>query len=67
MFNKLKELRYEFVFALYEDTKKDSNFIRPFLNRLIGILGDEYWEKMLKNPEFPQKNINNTLPDDKRG
>lgn len=48
MLNKLKELRYEIAFALQSEGKVDDKKLKGFLDRLVGVLGDEYWERMLK-------------------
>lgn len=48
MLNKLKELRYEIAFALQGEEKADDKKLKVFLDRLVGVLGDEYWERMLK-------------------
>lgn len=47
MLNNLKELRYELVFSLYRKPVPDTEELKAFLNRLIGTVGDDYWEKLL--------------------
>ncbi len=47
MLNNLKELRYELVFSLYNKPIPEAEELKKFLNRLVGIVGDEYWEKLL--------------------
>lgn len=54
MLNKLKELRYEYVFYLEGTKEPDKQDMIKFLNRLVSALGDEYWEKFLKNQEGVQ-------------
>lgn len=49
MLNKLKELRYEYVFYLEGNEKIEQSEMRSFLNKFLSALGDEYWEKFLKN------------------
>lgn len=49
MLNKLKELRYEYVFHLEGNEKIESSEMKTFLNKFLSALGDEYWEKFLKN------------------
>jgi hypothetical protein len=57
MLNKLKEIRYEYVFYLTGNPEPKSTELRPFLERFLVCLGDEYWEKFLKDvkkePENP--------------
>ncbi len=49
MLNKLKEIRYEYVFYLTGNPASDSTASRPFLEKFLVSLGDEYWEKFLKD------------------
>lgn len=49
MLSKLKEIRYEYVFHLAGDTQMQTKDLRPFLNKFLACLGDEYWEKFLKD------------------
>ena len=49
MLNKLKELRYEYVFHLEGKEKLEPSEMKSFLNKFLSALGDEYWEKFLKN------------------
>lgn len=49
MLNKLKEIRYEYVFYLSGSPDTTSAELRPFLERFLVSLGDEYWEKFLKD------------------
>lgn len=48
MLNNLKELRYELAFALLSKSPTDTLELKQFLNRLVGIIGDEYWEKLMQ-------------------
>ena len=48
MLNKLKELRYEYVFFLEGQGDIKSSEIKEYLNKFTGTLGDEYWESFLK-------------------
>jgi hypothetical protein len=49
MLNKLKEIRYEYVFFLAGDQKNDNVELKGYLDKFISNLGDEYWEKFLKD------------------
>lgn len=49
MLNKLKEVRYEYVFFLAGSPEPKSTELRLFLEKFIANLGDEYWEKFLKD------------------
>lgn len=49
MLNKLKEIRYEYVFLLTGNPESRSADLRPFLEKFLSCLGDEYWEKFLNN------------------
>jgi hypothetical protein len=49
MLNKLKEIRYEYVFYLTGSTETKTSDLRPFLEKFLASLGDEYWEKFLKD------------------
>jgi hypothetical protein len=49
MLNKLKEIRYEYVFYLSGSTETKTAELRPFLEKFLNSLGDEYWEKFLKD------------------
>lgn len=49
MLNKLKELRYEYVFFLAGTTQVATKDIKPFLDKFLSGLGDEYWETFLKS------------------
>lgn len=49
MLNKLKEIRYEYVFHLEGKEKLEPSEMKSFLNKFLSALGDEYWEKFLKN------------------
>jgi len=49
MLNKLKEIRYEYVFFLSGTANPSDKDLKPFLDKLIASLGDEYWEKFLKD------------------
>ena len=49
MLNKLKEIRYEYVFFLAGDQKNDTQELKKHLDKFIANLGDEYWEKFLKD------------------
>lgn len=64
MLNKLKELRYEYVFYLEGNEKIEQSKMRSFLNKFLSALGDEYWEKFLKNvrsaEEKPEQNKETT-------
>ena len=55
MLNKLKELRYEYVFHLEGNEKLDTAAMKSFLNKFLSALGDEYWEKFLKNINLPEE------------
>ena len=48
MLNKLKELRYEYVFFVEGQEDIKSNNLKEYLDKFIGTLGDEYWESFLK-------------------
>lgn len=54
MLNNLKELRYELVFSLYSKPIPETEELKKFLNRLVGIVGDEYWEKLLNTQSEKQ-------------
>ncbi len=62
MLNKLKEIRYEYVFFLTGNHEPKSTELRPFLERFLVSLGDEYWEKFLKDvrkePDNPPTSTN---------
>lgn len=48
MLNKLKELRYEYSFIISgSEIPKDA--LKAVLDKYLNALGDEYWEKLLKN------------------
>jgi hypothetical protein len=49
MLNKLKEIRYEYVFHLSGSAETKTEELRPFLEKFLNSLGDEYWEKFLKD------------------
>lgn len=49
MLNKLKEIRYEYVFHLAGTPEITTTNLLPFLTKFLDSLGDEYWEKFLKN------------------
>lgn len=49
MLNKLKELRYEYAFYLEGVVVPNSGHLKKFLDKFLDALGDEYWEKFLKN------------------
>lgn len=49
MINKLKEIRYEYVFFLAGDQKNDMQELKNYLDKFIANLGVEYWEKFLKD------------------
>jgi hypothetical protein len=49
MLNKLKEIRYEYVFYLTGNPDAKTTELRPFLEKFLVSLGDEYWEKFLKD------------------
>ena len=57
MLNKLKELRYEYSFIISgTDIKQEA--LKDVLDKYLNALGDEYWEKMLKNIKItPSSNI----------
>ena len=48
MLNKLKELRYEYVFLISGENMKQEE-LKNILNRYLDTLGDEYWENLLKS------------------
>ena len=48
MLNKLKELRYEYVFLISGENMKQEE-LKNILNRYLDALGDEYWENLLKS------------------
>ena len=48
MLNNLKELRYELAFALLSKSTMNDTELKQFLNKLVGIIGDEYWEKLMQ-------------------
>lgn len=49
MLTKLKEIRYEYVFYLTGKPETRTKELKPFLDKFISSLGDEYWEKFLKD------------------
>ncbi|WP_026452738.1 SLATT domain-containing protein [Aequorivita capsosiphonis] len=49
MLNRLKEIRYEYVFYLAGNSEITTASILPFLTKFLDSLGDEYWEKFLKS------------------
>ena len=53
MLNKLKEIRYEYVFFLSGATDIKAKDLRPYLDKFLASLGDEYWEKFLKDVGQP--------------
>jgi hypothetical protein len=62
MLNKLKELRYEYVFLISGENIKQAD-LKGILNRYLDALGDEYWENLLKNASKTKdedKNKNST-------
>ena len=60
MLNKLKEIRYDYVFFLAGNPEPKSSDLKPFMKRYLSCLGDEYWEKFLKE-------VNNNSGDPKAG
>ena len=60
MLNKLKELRYEYVFYLEGNEKTNPAEMRSFLDKFLSALGDEYWEKFLK--DVKAANLKNEVP-----
>jgi hypothetical protein len=63
MLNKLKELRYEYVFYLEGHEKTNPSEMRSFLDKFLSALGDEYWEKFLKDIKSndPKPEINKPI------
>ena len=60
MLNKLKEIRYEYVFYLTGNRETKATELRPFLEKFLVSLGDEYWEKFLKDVQRePEKQNEN--------
>jgi Protein of unknown function (DUF4231) len=61
MLNKLKEIRYKYVFYLTGNPETTTTELRPFLEQFLVSLGDEYWEKFLKDvksePEYLDEKI----------
>lgn len=55
MLNKLKELRYEFVFFIEGFMEGNSKDLKTFLDKFLSNLGDEYWEKFLKDVNQKQE------------
>jgi Protein of unknown function (DUF4231) len=49
MLNKLKELRYEYVFFLTGNSNIETKDLKEYLDKFLTNLGDEYWEKFLKD------------------
>ena len=49
MLNKLKEIRYEYVFFLSGANQINTMDLKPYLDKFLSSLGDEYWEKFLKD------------------
>jgi hypothetical protein len=49
MLNKLKELRYEYVFFLVGKEDIETKDLKEYLDKFLVNLGDEYWEKFLKD------------------
>jgi predicted neutral ceramidase superfamily lipid hydrolase len=49
MLNKLKEIRYEYVFYLSGAEQVQTKELKLFLDKFLSSLGDEYWEKFLNN------------------
>jgi hypothetical protein len=63
MLNKLKELRYEYVFLISGENIKQAG-LKDILNRYLDALGDEYWENLLKSAskvKDDDKNKNSTI------
>lgn len=56
MLNKLKEIRYEYVFHLAGNPEVTTTTLLPFLTNFLDSLGDEYWEKFLKNVKAGKEN-----------
>ncbi len=54
MLNKLKEIRYEYVFFLVGKENIETKDLKEYLDKFLASLGDEYWEKFLK--EIPKSN-----------
>jgi len=57
MLNKLKELRYEYSFIISGSNIKQED-LKGVLDKYLDALGDEYWEKILKNVKIPQPSNN---------
>lgn len=57
MLNKLKEIRYEYVFFLAGKETIETKDLKEYLDKFLASLGDEYWEKFLK--EIPKNNMDN--------
>lgn len=49
MLNKLRELKYEYTFYLCGNTEVQPADLKNFLSRFLSSLGDEYWERFLKD------------------
>ena len=49
MLNKLKEIRYEYVFFLAGSSTIETKDLKEYLDKFLTSLGDEYWEKFLKD------------------
>lgn len=49
MLNKLKEIRYEYVFFLVGKENIETKDLKVYLDKFLVSLGDEYWEKFLKD------------------
>lgn len=49
MLNRLKELRYEYTFFLAGGQSEINSELKGYLNKFLATMGDEYWEKFLKN------------------
>jgi hypothetical protein len=51
MENKLKQLRYEFVFSVMGEKDLPNTKLKDFLDRFIAIQADEYWENYFTSME----------------
>ncbi|MTB52098.1 hypothetical protein [Lewinella sp. W8] len=45
MYNKLKELRYEFAFLHLDEQAPEEDYLRQTMKAFLNIIGDGYWER----------------------
>ncbi|PWJ57481.1 uncharacterized protein DUF4231 [Dyadobacter jejuensis] len=49
MLNRLKTLRYEFVFRVMENKEMSNQTLKEFLDRFVATQEDEYWDQFYKH------------------